>query len=51
MTSTDPMPTPMSGYVGFDSLTKQLETKLLRRGFQFNVMAVSYTHLTLPTKA
>jgi len=39
------MPTPMSGYVGFDSLTKQLETKLLRRGFQFNVMVVGQTGL------
>jgi hypothetical protein len=27
-------------YVGFDSITKQIEHKLLKRGFQFNVIVV-----------
>jgi hypothetical protein len=29
-----------STYVGFDSITRQIEHKLLKRGFQFNVMVV-----------
>lgn len=37
-------PTPASVYprshVGFDSITSQIEKKLLKRGFQFNVMCV-----------
>jgi septin 3/9/12 len=27
-------------HVGFDSITSQIEKKLLKRGFQFNVMCV-----------
>lgn len=27
-------------HVGFDSITSQIERKLLKRGFQFNVMCV-----------
>lgn len=27
-------------HVGFDSITQQIEKKLLKRGFQFNVMCV-----------
>lgn len=27
-------------YVGFDSITQQIEHKLLKRGFQFNVIVV-----------
>ena len=27
-------------HVGFDSITKQIERKLLKRGFQFNVICV-----------
>jgi len=34
-----------SGYVGFDSITRQIEHKLLKRGFQFNVMVVGQTGL------
>ena len=32
-------------HVGFDSITSQIEKKLLKRGFQFNVICVgkSYT--------
>jgi septin 3/9/12 len=29
-----------STYVGFDSITRQIERKLLKRGFQFNVIVV-----------
>lgn len=29
-----------SSYVGFDSITAQIEHKLLKRGFQFNVIVV-----------
>jgi len=29
-----------TSYVGFDSITSQIEHKLLKRGFQFNVIAV-----------
>lgn len=28
------------GHVGFDSITSQIERKLLKRGFQFNVICV-----------
>ena len=27
-------------YVGFDSITKQIERKSIKRGFQFNVICV-----------
>lgn len=37
--------TPLHSYVGFDSITKQIESKLLKRGFQFNVMVVGQTGL------
>ncbi|KAJ3295428.1 cell division control protein [Blyttiomyces sp. JEL0837] len=30
----------LTGYVGFDSITSQIEKKLLKRGFNFNVMVV-----------
>lgn len=32
-------------HVGFDSITQQIEKKLLKRGFQFNVMCVGQTGL------
>ncbi|QSL66335.1 hypothetical protein MERGE_000713 [Pneumocystis wakefieldiae] len=38
-------PIQSSGYVGFDSITKQIERKLLRRGFHFNIMCVGQTGL------
>lgn len=37
--------TPLSSYVGFDSLPMQIEQKLLKRGFQFNIMVVGQTGL------
>jgi predicted ATPase len=36
-------------YVGFDSITQQIEHKLLKRGFQFNVIVVGqYFHCSFP---
>ena len=43
MTVPEPMPTPLHGYVGFDTMTKQVELKMMHRGFQFNVMVVGQT--------
>ncbi|CAG7851971.1 Septin homolog spn2 [Serendipita indica DSM 11827] len=34
-----------ASYVGFDSITSQIEKKLLKRGFQFNVILVGQTGL------
>ncbi|KAG8905994.1 cell division control protein [Tulasnella sp. 403] len=34
-----------ASYVGFDSITRQIEYKLLKRGFQFNVILVGQTGL------
>jgi septin family protein len=34
-------------HVGFDSITSQIERKLLKRGFQFNVMCVGMYKLVL----
>jgi septin 3/9/12 len=31
-------------HVGFDSITSQIEKKLLKRGFQFNVICVGQSH-------
>ncbi|WFD30456.1 cell division control protein [Malassezia sp. CBS 17886] len=45
MSAPEPMPTPLNGYVGFDTLLKQIQNKLLHRGFQFNVMVVGQTGL------
>ena len=32
-------------HVGFDSITNQIEKKLLKRGFQFNVICVGMSKL------
>lgn len=32
-------------YVGFDSITKQIERKSVKRGFQFNVICVGKLQL------
>ncbi|KAI8081838.1 Septin-type guanine nucleotide-binding (G) domain-containing protein [Gilbertella persicaria] len=37
--------TPLNGYVGFDTITQQIEKKSIKRGFQFNVMVVGQTGL------
>lgn len=36
--------TPES-YVGFETITSQIESKLVKRGFQFNIMCVGYSGL------
>ncbi|KND04831.1 uncharacterized protein SPPG_00534 [Spizellomyces punctatus DAOM BR117] len=35
-----PKKVTLTGYVGFDTITQQIERKLLKRGFAFNVMVV-----------
>ena len=37
-------------YVGFDSITKQIEKKSVKRGFQFNVICVGKLHHELDTR-
>ena len=45
-----------TSYVGFDSITQQIEHKLLKRGFQFNVIVVGTSrppppsHCAVPSK-
>jgi hypothetical protein len=34
-------------YVGFDSITNQIEKKLVKRGFQFNIICVGKLHSSL----
>ncbi|OBZ69188.1 Septin spn2 [Grifola frondosa] len=47
--ATSPTPTAeeirANSYVGFDTITQQIEHKLLKRGFQFNVIVVGQTGL------
>jgi septin 3/9/12 len=38
--STLQQPLAPQSHVGFDSITSQIERKLLKRGFQFNVICV-----------
>ncbi|WWC67547.1 uncharacterized protein I206_101456 [Kwoniella pini CBS 10737] len=45
MVSSQPEEISAASYVGFDSITRQIEHKLLKRGFQFNVMVVGQTGL------
>jgi len=40
-----PQKAVLNGYVGFDTITSQIEKKLLKRGFQFNVMVVGQSGL------
>ncbi|EAU30637.1 hypothetical protein ATEG_08505 [Aspergillus terreus NIH2624] len=44
-TSASPATVFPRSHVGFDSITSQIERKLLKRGFQFNVMVVGQTGL------
>ncbi|GAA5802231.1 Septin Spn2 [Helicostylum pulchrum] len=39
------VPTLLNSYVGFDTITQQIEKKLLKKGFQFNVMVVGQSGL------
>ncbi|CAL1705692.1 unnamed protein product [Somion occarium] len=45
MTSTPAEEIRANSYVGFDTITQQIEHKLLKRGFQFNVIVVGQTGL------
>ena len=38
-------PQQVSSYVGFDTITSQIEKKLLKRGFAFNIMVVGKSGL------
>ncbi|KAI8884722.1 cell division/GTP binding protein [Backusella circina FSU 941] len=40
-----PAQTLLNSYVGFDTITQQIEKKLLKKGFQFNVMVVGQSGL------
>ena len=40
MAQLAPSPVVPKSHVGFDSVTQQIEKKLLKRGFQFNVICV-----------
>lgn len=42
---TSPTSAKPAEYIGFDSITQQIERKLLKRGFAFNVMLVGQTGL------
>ncbi|CEP24909.1 unnamed protein product [Cyberlindnera jadinii] len=44
MSSTTPEIRP-NAYVGFDTITTQIEHRLLKRGFQFNVLVAGYSGL------
>ena len=48
MTMSSHMREPVypKSHVGFDSITTQIERKLLKRGFQFNVICVGMFHLS-----
>ncbi|KAI7864338.1 Septin-domain-containing protein [Spinellus fusiger] len=43
--SSETKQTILNAYVGFDTITQQIEKKSLKRGFQFNVMVVGQTGL------
>ncbi|KAJ3114457.1 cell division control protein [Phlyctochytrium bullatum] len=44
--AVDPLKkTTLTGYVGFDTITQQIEKKLLKRGFTFNLMVVGRSGL------
>ncbi|CAG8439506.1 8533_t:CDS:10 [Diversispora eburnea] len=45
VTVAEPQKVTLNNYVGFDSITNQIEKKLLKRGFQFNVIVVGQTGL------
>lgn len=44
MATVDVQEIRATSYVGFDSITQQIEHKLLKRGFQFNVIVVGTPH-------
>lgn len=51
MSAQQPQSVFPKSHVGFDSITNQIEKKLLKRGFQFNVICVGTYHTVLLTMA
>lgn len=49
MASMPPATIYPQSHVGFDSITSQIERKLLKRGFQFNVICVGQSPLVPPS--
>jgi septin family protein len=45
MTTEAPQKKPLSSYVGFDSLPAQIEKKLVKKGFAFNLLVVGRSGL------
>jgi len=45
MAQAQPEDIRANSYVGFETITRQIEHKLLKRGFQFNVIVVGQTGL------
>ncbi|KAJ1649161.1 cell division control protein [Dispira simplex] len=45
MFATAQNPTSLNSYVGFDTVTQQIERKFLKRGFNFNIILVGETGL------
>ncbi|KAL1919234.1 uncharacterized protein VTP21DRAFT_1926 [Calcarisporiella thermophila] len=43
--ATEMQAVALNGYVGFDTITSQIEKKLLKRGFQFNVLVCGQSGL------
>ena len=50
MATADVQEIRATSYVGFDSITQQIEHKLLKRGFQFNVIVVGASPIQGPLK-
>lgn len=50
MATADVQEIRATSYVGFDSITQQIEHKLLKRGFQFNVIVVGTSDLLVSSK-
>jgi hypothetical protein len=48
MATADVQEIRATSYVGFDSITQQIEHKLLKRGFQFNVIVVGTSPFLIP---
>lgn len=49
MATADVQEIRATSYVGFDSITQQIEHKLLKRGFQFNVIVVGASRVPFLT--
>ncbi|SCU98923.1 LADA_0H16204g1_1 [Lachancea dasiensis] len=45
ITGINDSPVAPTGYVGFDTITSQIEHRLLKKGFQFNIMVVGHSGL------